>query len=89
MDQHEKIIDIEYVNINKGNNDINKNNNGEQICKLDFNFDILNDPMPDFTKSKTNGNRFLNKNNFAYKRKYNEVNKDNYTNHGKSIPKFF
>ena len=87
MDQQEKIINIEYPNINQTNNNINKNNNEEQIYKLDFNFDILNEPMPDFTKSKTNEKNILSKNNFIYKRKYNEVNNENYTYHGKVIPK--
>ena len=88
MEKPEKIEDIEYMNTNKNNNYVDNNNNEEQIYKLDFNFDILNEPMPDFTKSKGNKNKFLNKNNFAYKRKYNEINFDNnYSYHGKAIPK--
>ena len=88
MEKPEKIEDIEYMNPNKNNNYINSNNNEEQIYKLDFNFDILNEPMPDFTKSKEKENKFLNKNNFTYKRKYNEINFDNnYSYHGKAKPK--
>ena len=90
MDKPEKIEDIEYMNTNKNNNYVDNNNNEEPIYKLDFNFDILNEPMPDFTKSKSkeNENKFLNKNNFAYKRKYNEINFDNnYSYHGKAKPK--
>ena len=88
MDKPEKIEDIEYMNTNKNNNYVDNNNNEEQIYKLDFNFDILNEPMPDFTKSKEKENKFLNKNNFTYKRKYNEINFDNnYSYHGKAKPK--
>ena len=67
---------------------INKNNNEKQIYKLDFNFDILNEPMPDFTKSKKNENKFLNKNSFTYKRRYNEINNNSNTIRGKAMPKY-
>ena len=71
MEKPEKIEDIEYMNPNKNNNYINSNNNEEQIYKLDFNFDILNEPMPDFTKSKGNKNKFLtNKYIYFFKKIY-------------------
>ena len=55
-------------------NDINCNK--EQIYKLDFNFDLLNEPLPDFLNQNKNNNFFLNKKNFVYKRKYNEIKKE-------------
>ena len=53
--------------------------NTKQSFKLDFNFDILNEPMPDFLQKKKKDNLFLNANNYAYKRKYNEINNDEYS----------
>ena len=89
MEKPEKIEDIEYMNPNKNNNYINSNNNEEQIYKLDFNFDILNEPLPDFTKSKNKENGFLNmNNNITYKRRYNEINDNSYSIRTKAIPKF-
>ena len=88
MKNPETALDIEYgINIKKDNN-IYCNYNKEQLYKLNFNFDILNEPLPDFSKSKTNGNLFLNRNNFSYKRKYNEISNNINTYHGKVIPKF-
>jgi hypothetical protein len=57
----------------ENNNDINTNI--EENFKLNFDFDILNEPMPDFTELQKgfNNSLFLNKNKFAYKRKYNEI----------------
>ena len=85
MENKEQDIDIEEDNKNiKYLNSDNK----EQIYKIDFDFDILNEPLPDFTKSKKNENKFLNINNFTYKRKYNEISNNNYIINGKVIPKF-
>ena len=74
-------IDIE--NVNETVNNINDKNtfdpNKKQPFKLDFNFDILNEPMPDFLQKKKKDNIFLNSNNYAYKRKYNEINNDEYS----------
>ena len=47
--------------------------NGEPTYKLNFNFDILNEPMPEFTSQNKNVHFFLNIKNYAYKRKYNEI----------------
>ena len=73
-------IDIE--NENKTVYNINERNNFDektkQAFKLDFNFDILNEPMPDFLQKKKNENFFLSSNNYVYKRKYNEINNDEY-----------
>ena len=73
-------IDIE--NENKTIYNINEKNNFDtntkQHFKLDFNFDILNEPMPDFLQKKKE-NFFLCGNNYAYKRKYNEINNDEYS----------
>lgn len=83
----------QYHNV-KNNNEEEKdiNNyidiNNKQIYKPEFNFDILNEPMPDFTKSKNNMKVFLNKNNYTYKRSYNEINPDGNSYQGKMIPKF-
>lgn len=64
-------------NINEFNNNIFYIND-KQNLKLDFNFDILNDPLPDFLNNKKNKFYFLNAKNFTYKRKYNEIkNEDN------------
>ena len=88
MENKEQNLDLDIDEDNKNIKYINNDANEKTIYKLDFNFDILNEPMPDFTKSKGNKNKFLNKNNFAYKRKYNEINFDNnYSYHGKAIPK--
>ena len=43
--------------------------------------------MPDFTKSKLKGNKFINRKNFAYKRRYTEINPRNDTYHINPIPK--
>ncbi len=89
METVEKIEDIEYFtgNENKNINNIIPNNNKEQIYKLDFNFDILNEPLPDFPNMNKNKNIFINKKNYTYKRKYNEINSDNYSYHAKPILK--
>ena len=61
-------------NINKV--DINNNTfNKETFFKLDFNFDLLNEPMPDFS----NQQKIINKKNGIYKRKYNEINNNDYS----------
>ena len=83
-----KELDIDIEEDPQNNKYINKNNNEKQIYKLDFNFDILNEPMPDFTKSKKNENKFLNKNSFTYKRRYNEINNNSNTIRGKAMPKY-
>ena len=83
-----KELDIDIEEDPQSNKYINKNNNQKKIYKLDFNFDILNEPMPDFTKSKKNENKFLNKNSFTYKRRYNEINNNSYTIRGKAMPKY-
>ena len=82
-----KELDIDIEEDPQNNKYINKNNNQKKIYKLDFNFDILNEPMPDFTKSKKNENKFLNKNSFTYKRRYNEINNNSNTIRGKAMPK--
>ena len=87
MEKNEQPLDIEYEKENININYINSNNNKEQIYKLDFNFDILNEPMPDFTKKKKNEYKFLNKNNYTYKRNYNEINPNSYLYHGTAIQK--
>ena len=51
----------------------NKDDNGEQTYKLNFDFDILNEPMPEFINQNKNEHFFLNIKNYAYKRKYNEI----------------
>ena len=51
----------------------NIDGNGNQSYKLNFDFDILNEPMPDFDNQKINDHFFLNIRNYAYKRKYNEI----------------
>ena len=51
----------------------NIDGNGLQSYKLNFDFDILNEPMPDFNNQNKNGHFFLNIRNYAYKRKYNEI----------------
>jgi len=51
----------------------NINGNGNQGYKLNFDFDILNEPMPDFNNQNKNDHFFLNIRNYAYKRKYNEI----------------
>ena len=83
-----KELDIDIEEDPQNNKYINKNNNQKKIYKLDFNFDILNEPMPDFTKSKKNENKFLNKNSFTYKRRYNEINNNSNTIRGKAMPKY-
>ena len=83
-----KELDIDIEEDPQNNKYINKNNNQKKIYKLDFNFDILNEPMPYFTKSKKNENKFLNKNSFTYKRRYNEINNNSYTIRGKAMPKY-
>ena len=83
-----KELDIDIEEDPQNNKYINKNNNEKQIYKLDFNFDILNEPMPDFTKSKKNENKFLNKNSFTYKRRYNGINNNSNTIRGKAMPKY-
>ena len=83
-----KELDIDIEEDPQNNKYINKNNNQKKIYKLDFNFDILNEPMPDFTKSKKNENKFLNKNSFTYKRRYKEINNNSYTIRGKAMPKY-
>ena len=83
-----KELDIDIEEDPQNNKYINKNNNEKQLYKLDFNFDILNEPMPDFTKSKKNENKFLNKNSFTYKRRYNEINNNSNTIRGKAMPKY-
>ena len=87
MKNEEKIINIEYGINDNNNNFIYTNNNVQPIFKLDFNFDILNEPMPDFTKSKLKGNKFINRKNFAYKRRYTEINPRNDTYHINPTPK--
>ena len=78
----------EKIEIDKKDNiNINDNNyiddKKEQVYKLDFNFDILNDPMPDFITQKKNDHFFLNIKNYAYKRKYNEIQNNDYPFPGK------
>ena len=51
----------------------NIDGNGQQSYKLKFHFDILNEAMPDFNNQNKNGHFFLNIRNYAYKRKYNEI----------------
>ena len=51
----------------------NIDGNGNQSYKLNFDFDILNEPMPDFNNQNKNDHFFLNIRNYAYKRKYNEI----------------
>ena len=75
MSEAEK-IEIDEKEENKVN-EINKNNAYKEQCfKLDFNFDILNEPMPDFNNMNKNNHLILNRRNFGYKRKYIEINND-------------
>ena len=70
------MTDFEKIEIEqKANYIINDNidSQGEQAYKLNFNFDILNEPMPEFINQNKNGHFFLNIKNYAYKRKYNEI----------------
>ena len=70
------MTDFEKIEIDqKANYIINDNTDsqGDQAYKLNFNFDILNEPMPEFINQNKNGNFFLNIKNYAYKRKYNEM----------------
>ena len=78
-------IDIEgKENDNINNIDINNIEfNQENNYKLEFNFDLLNEPMPDFTYQK---NILKNKNN-VYKRKYNEIKNSEYSHPGESTLK--
>ena len=59
MENKEQDLDLDIDEDNKNIKYINNNTNEKTIYKLDFNFDILNEPMPDFTKSKKNENKFL------------------------------
>ena len=74
-------IDIENVNetLYNINGKNNFDTNIKQTFKLDFNFDILNEPMPEFLQKKKDDNFFLNAKNYAYKRKYNEINNNEYS----------
>ena len=82
----------QYHNV-KNNNEEEKdiNNyidiNNKQIYKPEFNFDILNEPMPDFTEQKDKYNFILNTHNYAYKRKYNEIQNEKEIFPGKSLLK--
>ena len=83
-------IEIENETENNINGKNNFDTNIKQTFKLEFNFDILNEPMPEFLQKKKDDNFFLNAKNYAYKRKYNEINSDcNYSYHGKAKPKMF
>ena len=88
MENKEQDLDLDIEEDNKNIKYSNNNTNEKPIYKLDFNFDILNEPLPDFTKSKKKENEFLNMNNITYKRKYNEINNNNYSIRGRAIPKF-
>ena len=88
MENKEQDLDLDIDEDNKNIKYINNNTNEKTIYKLDFNFDILNEPLPDFTKSKKKENEFLNINSITYKRKYNEINDNSYSIRGKAIPKF-
>ena len=72
-----EIENKEKINPNNINNVyINKNTfNEEKIFKLDFNFDLLNEPLPDFSIQR----KLINKKNITYKRKYNEINNNDYS----------
>ena len=79
-------IEIENNNNNVNNNEFNINGNNkmefDKLCdfKLDFYFDILNEPLTDFIINKNkNENFFLNSKNFAYKRSYNQIKVDLYS----------
>ena len=65
----------ETYNINKEVYINNKSLNQEKIFKLDFNFDLLNEPLPDFVNVK----KIINRKNITYKRKYNEINNNDYS----------
>ena len=75
MSEYEK-IEIDNKEEYKVNNIDNINTKKEQCFKLDFNFDILNEPMPDFNNLNKKNNLVLNRRNFGYKRKYIEINND-------------
>ena len=73
-------IEIENNKHNTNNNEFNVNGNhylgsvNPKNFQLDFNFDILNEPLPDFIiNKKKNENCFLNSKNYAYRRRYNEI----------------
>ena len=89
MENKEQDLDLDIDEDNKNIKYINNNTNEKPIYKLDFNFDILNEPLPDFTKSKKKQNGILNmNNNITYKRRYNEINDNSYSIRTKAIPKF-
>ena len=89
MENKEQDLDLDIDEDNKNIKYINNNTNEKTIYKLDFNFDILNEPLPDFTKSKKKENGILNmNNNITYKRRYNEINDNSYSIRTKAIPKF-
>ena len=66
---------------NKNCNDENDNNVQELMNEV-FNFDLLNEPLPDFDNG--NDNYFLKLNKYSFKRKYNEIN----NNSGNNISPF-
>ena len=68
---------INIENKESYNDNIKNINNNEEVFKLDFNFDILNEPLPDFCNQENSNNTFLNNKKFGYKRKYNEIQNDN------------